>query len=424
MSSTPATKSPPRNVENVLDERAALACIHCGLCLAACPTYLETGNENLSPRGRIYLMRQIQNGRTGVNKSAVLPIDSCLGCLACQPACPSGVHFGELLETTRDFIERKFERPPFQRFLRRVLIEQVFPYPWRMRLALAPLNLIRHLGLEKHLPRFVRDAAALVPAEVTEEYIPESSPAATPARRGRVGFVTGCVQSVLFGLTNAASVRLLNRAGYDVIAPPEQGCCGALYSHSGRLEKARECARHNIAVFETLGLDYIIVNAAGCGSTLKEYGHLLKDDAAWADRARTFAAKVRDLVEILPVEQFQSQLARHESLVTYHDACHLLNPQGIRKQPRDLLKAVCGKNFVELPEADICCGSAGSYNLTQPDLAGRLQSRKTENILKTGARIVVTTNPGCLLQIRAGLQKAGRGDIEVLHLAEFLARYV
>jgi len=293
-----------------------------------------------------------------------------------------------------------------------------------MRLATAPVKYIRHLGLDKFLPKFARDAMSLLPSDVAEaEALPEFS-AATTARRGRVGFITGCVQSVLFGATNAASARLLNRAGYDVVTPFAQGCCGAIYSHSGHLEKARDCARRNIAAFEAEELDYIVIAASGCGSTLKDYGHLLKNDPKWAVRAMAFAAKMRDLVELLPAETFQLPPAPHASLVTYHDACHLANPQGIRQQPRDLLKAACGGNFVELPETELCCGSAGTYNLTQPDMAAQLQQRKIGNIIKTGAKTVVTTNPGCLLQIRAGLREAGRTDIEAVHIAEFLERWL
>lgn len=421
MSLTPNIGSRPSRPETFLDERSALSCVHCGLCLAACPTYLETGNENLSPRGRVYQMRQLQSGRAALDDVAVAPIDSCLGCLACQPACPAGIHYGELLETTRDFIERGFTRPWFERALRRWVIEGVFPFPWRMRLALLPLKLIRALGLERFLPKFARDAAALVPSGVTRVDLPEVSPGEGPAK-GRVGMITGCVQSVLFSPTNAATLRLLNRAGYDVVAPVQQGCCGALFSHSGRLEQARACARHNIAAFERHRLDYIIINASGCGSTLKNYGQLLKDDSVWVARAAAFSAKIKDLTEFLIPAGGRQPAASTTDRVTYHDACHLANAQGIRHQPRDLLKAVCGANFVELPETELCCGSAGTYNLTQPAMAARLQERKTGNILKTGAQTVVTTNPGCLLQIRAGLRKAGRPDIEALHIADFLER--
>jgi glycolate oxidase iron-sulfur subunit len=405
--------------EPFLDEKKSLACVHCGLCLSACPTYLETGNENDSPRGRIYLMRALQDGRSPLSDVAVRHIDLCLGCRACEVACPSGVQYGELLEATREHIEKHYRRSVFQTFLRRVAIEKVFPFSGRMKLALLPAKLIRALRAETVLPKFARDALALIPREIKEGRWPEISPAKALAR-SRVGFIRGCVMNVLFGDTNEVSVQLLNEAGCDVVTPQEQGCCGALYAHGGNLNEARACARRNIEAFEKHELDAIIINAAGCGSTLKEYGHLLHDDPEWAERGKAFSAKVKDLTEVLEKSKVQSPKSK---VVTYHDACHLCHAQRITKQPRELLKAVAGKNFVELPESEICCGSAGSYNLTEPEMAERLQRRKTENILKTGAQIVVTTNPGCLLQIRAGLKNAGAEHIEVLHIADFLQRY-
>ncbi|HYV28986.1 MAG TPA: (Fe-S)-binding protein [Candidatus Eisenbacteria bacterium] len=438
--------SPPPS--HFLDDDKALACIHCGLCLAACPTYLETGNENDSPRGRIYLMRAVQDGRLPLGDTAVRHIDLCLGCRACEAACPSGVQYGELLESTRDHIEKNHRRSLFQNFLRRVVIEKIFPFPARLRLALFPANFLKRLGGERLLPKFARDALLLIPDEVKEVMLPEISPAAPhnedgrvkmeagsrasalpsplfpfrrSAPRGRVGFISGCVMSVMFGETNAASVKLLNRLGYEVVTPGGQICCGELYAHSGNLARARDCARHNIEVFEKLELDAIIINAAGCGSTLKEYHHLLHDDPAWAERGRQFSAKVKDLTEWLAerISDFGFQIS-DLGTVTYHDACHLAHPQRITKLPRDLVRAVAGKHYVELAEADVCCGSAGSYNLTEPEMAERLQQRKIQNILQTGAQIVVTSNPGCILQIRAGLEKAGASQIQVLHIADYL----
>jgi glycolate oxidase iron-sulfur subunit len=269
----------------------------------------------------------------------------------------------------------------------------------------------------------------LVPDDATAAKLPMVCPAVTGGpRKGRVGFISGCVMSVMFGQTNIASVRLITRAGYEVITPPLQGCCGALYAHGGNLKRARGCARHNIEVFERHNLAAIIINAAGCGSTLKEYGHLLRDDPEWAERAARFSAKVEDLTEWLARIKFRISspeshtggASRSAAMVTYHDACHLAHPQRITRQPRELVGVVAGNNFVELRESDVCCGSAGSYNLTEPEMAERLQRRKTENILKTGAQIVVTTNPGCILQIRAGLRKAGAKDVRVLHIADFL----
>ena len=402
--------------EPFLNEQKALACVHCGLCLSACPTYLETGNENDSPRGRIYLMRAIQDGRSPLSDAGVRHIDLCLGCRACEVACPSGVQYGELLESTREHIEKHYRRSTFQKFLRRVAIEKVFPFPTRMKLALLPSKMIRALHAESILPKFVREALSLIPLNAKEGRLPEWAAAAAPMK-GRVGFIRGCVMNVLFGDTNEASIQLLNAAGYDVVTPTAQICCGALYAHGGNLEEARACARRNIEVFEKHKLDVIVINVAGCGSTLKEYGHLLREDPEWAERAAAFGAKVKDLTEVIEPSKAQGPRSK---VVTYHDACHLCHAQRITKQPRNLVKAVVGKNFVELPESDVCCGSAGSYNLTEPEMAERLQRRKIENILKTGAQVVITTNPGCILQIRAGLKKAGAEQVEVLHIADFL----
>ena len=423
------------SLPSFLDERKSLACIHCGLCLSSCPTYLETGNENDSPRGRIYLMRAVQAGRIPLEGPAVRHIDRCLGCRACEAACPSGVDYGYLLEHTREHIDTRYRRPLHQRLLRSLFINRVFPFPSRLRLALLPVRLIRLLRIESALPKFLRDTLALVPSE-SPPGAKGSGPDVTPTSRtdrntpGRVGFIQGCVMSVLFRETNRASVALLNRAGYDVVTPRTQICCGALYAHGGRLEQARESARTNIQAFSGHNLDAVIINAAGCGSTLKEYGALLANDPVWAERARQFSDKVHDLTEWLAeragsapeVSRGNSQAPAdsHRARVTYHDACHLAHPQGVTRQPRDLIRAVAGDRFMEMAESDVCCGSAGSYNLTEPEMAERLQKRKIGNILKTNAEIVVTTNPGCLLQIRAGLAKAGAEHIRVLHIADYL----
>jgi glycolate oxidase iron-sulfur subunit len=420
MSSAPSANAP--GPARFLDYEKSLACIHCGLCLSSCPTYLETGNENDSPRGRIYLMRAVQDGRLALGDTAVRHVDLCLGCRACEAVCPSGVQYGELLESTRDHIEQHYQRSPWQQFLRRWLIERVFPYPERMELALMPARWVKELGLERLLPAFAREALALIPDEMTSTPLPALVKAAG-ASRGRVGFVSGCVMSVMFAETNASTVRLIQRAGFDVFTPAAQGCCGALFAHGGNLEEARAAARRNIAVFEQAQVDIIVINAAGCGSTLKEYGHLLHSDPAWAERARSFSSEVRDLTEWLC--GLGGALAcgnECSGKVTYHDACHLAHAQRIEKAPRSLVRAVAGDAFVELPEANVCCGSAGSYNLTEPEMAARLQQRKTDNILKTGAKTVVTTNPGCLLQMRAGLQKAGAHDVDVVHIADYLDR--
>ncbi|MGY8654803.1 MAG: (Fe-S)-binding protein [Verrucomicrobiia bacterium] len=419
-------ESPAQIPDRFLDDEKALACIHCGLCLSSCPTYLETGNENDSPRGRIYLMRAIQDGRLDMNDTSVGHVDLCLGCRACEAACPSGVQYGELLETTRDHIEKRHKRSVFQTILRRFVIERIFPFPRRLKLALVPAMIIRGLRLQVLLPKFARDALELIPSQWASEDSTELHQSVAGPRKGKVGFVDGCVMSVMFAKTNANSIRLLNAAGFEAVIPKSQSCCGALYAHSGQLEQARESARRNIDAFEAEKLDAIVINAAGCGSTLKEYAHLLKDDPKYAARAKVFNDKVRDLTEFLaehPVPNLSTLSSNSLSTykVTYHDACHLAHAQGISKQPRDLVKEIAGDYFVELPESDVCCGSAGTYNLTEPAMAERLQERKIQNILKTEARIVVTSNPGCMLQIQAGLRKAGRDDIEVRHIADYLA---
>ncbi|MBR90368.1 MAG: hypothetical protein CMO66_03730 [Verrucomicrobiales bacterium] len=405
------------NDERFIDEEKSLACVHCGLCLSACPTYLETGNENDSPRGRVYLMRALQTGRLQLEDAAVRHIDLCLGCRACETACPSGVEYGHLLEHTRDHVEQHYKRSWFQTFLRRFAIEKIFPFPGRMRWALLPARLIKTLHLQWLLPRFAREAFDLVPDFRKTAPLPSLSEATETPPRGHVGFIEGCVMQVMFGETNRTSVNLLNNAGWSVHNPAGQGCCGALYAHSGQLELARECARRNIAVFEALKLDAIIINAAGCGSTLKEYDQLLAEDNDWAERAKAFSNKVKDLTEWLEETQFANNGSGEK--VTYHDACHLAHPQGITTEPRILVRAVAGDRFVELPESEICCGSAGSYNLTEPEMAARLQKRKIDNILATEADVVVTSNPGCQLQIQAGLKKTG-SKMRVMHIADYL----
>lgn len=417
----------PRSVisEPFLDEEKSLACVHCGLCLGACPTYLETGNENDSPRGRIYLMRALQDGRLPMDATGVRHIDLCLGCRACENACPSGVAYGALLESTREHIERHHRRGAWSSFLRGVVIAQVFPFPERLELMLAPAQWMKRRRLDRFLPAALREMLSLVPPRRSQADLPPFSPAATQPARGRVGFVSGCVMSVIFQETNRATVALLNRAGYDVVTPPGQGCCGALDAHGGNLDRARHFARRLMESFDAQRLDAVIINAAGCGSTLKEYGHLLEKDPHWAARARAFGGKVKDLTEWLASSRLEWSRAGAELTgpVTYHDACHLAHAQRITRAPRELVRLVAGDRYVELPEADVCCGSAGSYNLTEPAMAKRLQRRKTDHIRAAGASLVVTTNPGCLLQIRAGLEHAGEEPIQVMHLADFLLEY-
>jgi glycolate oxidase iron-sulfur subunit len=421
----------PAGTDRFLDEARSLACIHCGLCLSSCPTYLETGNENDSPRGRIYQMRAVSEGRLDLDSGTVRHFDLCLGCRACEAACPSGVQYGALLEQTREHVEQRHSRGLIDTLIRRVMVEKIFPSRRATRLALAPAGWIKRTGLDRWLPGSLRRFTDLVPRRLDPARpLPAVSPASTRTRLGRVGFVSGCVMDVMFNRTNWNSIRLLNAAGYDVVTPAGQTCCGALHAHSGKLDLARAKARANLEVFAAADVDQIVINAAGCGSTLKEYDHLLHDDPGWRDRARRFSGQVLDLTEALVESPLF--LARLRDLqphrtegptVTYHDACHLAHAQRVKAAPRQLLQTALGPRFVELPESDVCCGSAGSYNLTEPEMAARLQQRKLANLLSTGAATVVTTNPGCILQLVAGVENRG-ANIQVEHLADSLAAWL
>ena len=370
-----------------------------------------------SPRGRIYLMKGLMEGTVIPSADVVRHLDRCLGCRACETACPSGVHYGEILEATRSHLADAPARSRAKSMGIR-LVQQIFPYPRRLRAVLAPVRLAQRAGIWPMLRRFA-GAASLLPDLRAAERIPPVVPARGEEKR-RVGLLTGCVNSVLFGETNAATVRVLSRNGCRVIVPATQGCCGALHLHSGARETAKALARSLIDAFPE-DLDAIAVNAAGCGAAMKEYGHLLRNDASYADRARRFAEKVRDVTELvasLPVEPPAHSI---QGRATYHDACHLAHAQGVREPPRALLKAVPGLELVELEDSDLCCGSAGSYNLTEPGMARRLQARKVARIRESGARYVLVANPGCSLQIAAGLRAAGI-EAEVLHPIELLDR--
>jgi glycolate oxidase iron-sulfur subunit len=419
-------------------------CVHCGFCLPTCPTYVLWGEEMDSPRGRIYLMKAGLEGRTDMTPSFVGHFDACLGCMACVTACPSGVQYAPLIEATRGQIERRHPRSLADRLFRSAIFA-LFPYPRRLRVALAPLALIqsvarslrvgrhfqgRHGGPER-LALQVRDRGLLarlramlsLAPEVTWRSLFASVPERTPAigaRRLTVGLLTGCVQRLVFPRVNDATVNVLAAEGCDVVAPADQGCCGALALHAGRLEDARAFARRTIAAFERAGVERIAVNAAGCGSSMKEYGQLLADDPDWAERARTFSERVRDVTEIV-ADLGEPRAPRHPIAlrVAYHDACHLAHAQGVRQQPRDLLRSIPGIELVPFAEQDICCGSAGIFNLVEPDTARQLGDRKVGFIDVMQPDLVATANPGCTLQMAAAAARLGRSwpirhPIEVL----------
>jgi glycolate oxidase iron-sulfur subunit len=410
-------------------ERALIdKCVHCGFCLPTCPTYALWGEEMDSPRGRIYLMKSGLEGRVAMTDAFVGHFDACLGCMACVTACPSGVEYAPLVEATRAQIDRRHQRSPGDRLFRAALFA-VIPYPARLRLALAPLVVYRWIkplidrsGLLNLLPPRVRALARLAPT-MTMKSLMASTAEVTPAsgaRRMRVGLLTGCVQRLAFAQVNEATVRVLAAEGCEVVAPRAQGCCGALALHAGREPDARVFARRAIEVFEQTGVERVVVNAAGCGSSMKEYERLFAGDPGWAARARAFSARVRDVNELL-IELGEPRATRHplNLRVAYHDACHLAHAQGVRQQPRDLLQQIPGVEILPFAEEDMCCGSAGIYNLVQPTPARQLGERKVTHIAATSPDVVATANPGCTLQIASIAADIGQ-PLRVMHPIELI----
>ena len=402
-------------------------CVHCGFCLPACPTYVLWGREADSPRGRIYLIKAVFEGRAQPNDPGfVQHIDRCLGCMSCVTACPSGVRYDRLIELTRPTVETNADRSWLDRSYRRLLFA-LFPHPARLRWISAALRafqasgaqrLLRASGLLKLLPRRLGALERLTPKlSAREAPLPRIVPAVAPRRR-RVGMLLGCVQREFFSGVNAATARILAAEGCEVHVP-SQGCCGALMLHSGLAGEARAAARALIDAFDVDGLDHIVINAAGCGSAMKEYGALLADDHVYAERARTFASKCVDVSELL-VELGPTAPRRPLPWkVAYHDACHLQHAQQVKAAPRQVLATVPGLEVREIGESEICCGSAGVYNLLEPDAAEALRDRKVANVLRTGCDVVVSSNPGCLLQIASGLEASGK-PVRTLHLVELL----
>jgi glycolate oxidase iron-sulfur subunit len=400
-------------------------CVHCGFCLTTCPTYVLWGEEPDSPRGRIYLMKQGLDG-VPMTDSMVRHVDRCLGCMACVTACPSGVRYDRLIEDTRAQVERRHTRPARDRALREAIFA-LFPYRRRLRLLRGPLRayqsgavqrLIARSGLRSRLGPTLATLESLAPRLTPVPRPPHRVPARGP-RRAVVGVLTGCVQDAFFPQVNAATIRVLAAEGCDVVIPPGQGCCGALSVHNGREREAQRFARRLIDTFADAGVDQVVVNAAGCGSSMKEYADLLRDDPRYAERAAAFAARVRDLSEILV--ELGPAAPRHPLPVTiaYHDACHLAHAQGVRAQPRELLRAIPGLELREITEPEICCGSAGVWNILNPVAAAELGDRKAAGVLATGASLLVTANPGCLMQVAAAVRRQG-GELALAHTATVL----
>ena len=387
------------------DARAGIdTCVHCGFCLQACPTYLTLQDENDSPRGRIVLMREILDGTLSPDDPSVRThFDRCLGCRACETACPSGVPYGHLIEATRETLAARHPIP----FVARVILA-VFARPRLLALALAGSRLVRAMRLPALLSRLPgRIGFAMAMLASTRPSVEKRKWTATGSgARGTTALLTGCVMEGLFGETNRATERVLVANDYACTPAPGQRCCGALHAHAGDADTARALARANVAAFEAAAPDFIVVNAAGCGAMMKEYGHLLRDDPEWADRAARVAAKVRDVSELLAAAG-PKQGGTVRASVTYDAPCHLLHAQRISAPPLAVLAAVKGLTLTPLADADQCCGSAGIYNLVEPEVSDIVLTPKLANIAATKARMVATGNPGCLMQIGAGLRRAG-----------------
>ncbi len=434
-STTPDVPAPSTRVGTDIDYEKFLDCVHCGLCTAACPTYLETGDENNSPRGRIYLMRSVVDGRLELSPKVSEHLDLCLDCRSCETACPSGVQYGRLIEPFRASqraAEAAAGKAKNNDWFHRLILYGLFPFPARMRLALLPAKIMQKLGIDRlmenigltrllpqRLRRMQRFLPRLVPGGPP---LPEFLPAIGP-RRARVALFTGCVADAVFRHAHWATARVLQHNGCDVVVPRNQVCCGAIHYHSGADAPAMQMAQANAATFDAAGVDAVIVNVAGCGAMLKDYGHIAHElepqNAALGDSLSRCAAKMKDVSEFLAELGLVPPTGEIKLRAVYQDACHLVHAQRIRDQPRDLLAQIPGLDLIPIAEPEICCGAAGSYNLTEPDMSDRLAARKLGNILAAKPQAVITGNVGCSMQIQAALRQAGR-DIWVAHPMELL----
>jgi len=405
-------------------------CVHCGFCLSACPTYLETGNELDSPRGRIYLIKSVMEERIPLGNFAVNHIDKCLGCLACETACPSGVKYRQLIETTRSQIERNYSRTLSDRLYRAFLFK-LFPYQKRLSLILPFLyfynkiglrKLVASTGILKKISRNLHKMEQMVPLpdSVSITRYPEVIPSRKKTKY-RVAFLTGCVQNAFFSKTNRDSIEVLTKLGCEVVVPEHQQCCGALSNHSGRLEEGREFARHTIDTFGSLKVDYLVINSAGCGSNIKDYDDLFTPADKYFLKAKELSEKTRDIMEFIDEIGIDEDLKELKLKVTYQDACHISHGQSIIQAPRNVLLKIPGLRLIEMNESSHCCGSAGIYNLVQPEMAEQILRRKISNIEKTDADVLAVSNPGCLIQIQKGIRENGL-KIKTVHPVELLNR--
>ncbi|WP_064201224.1 (Fe-S)-binding protein [Brevibacillus brevis] len=420
---------------NKLDYDELSNCMRCGFCQPACPTFRETGYEAASPRGRIALMKAVADGVMEPDKDFVDQMNLCLGCRACEPVCPAGVPYGQLIEQTREAIEEVQEHPWWVKAVRKLAFFHLFPHQKRMYQLGGLLHFyqrsgaqkaVRKLGVLSILPKQMREMEAIMPEASGKGIVDFFGGTVIPAvgeRKYRVGMFHGCIMDVLFNETNRNTVRLLSEAGCEVIIAPDQVCCGALHAHSGEREQARHLARKNVAAFHKANVDIIVSNAGGCGAMLQEYDHLLAEDAEWQEKAQWFASRVKDISEVLALLVEPKTWQSLPQRITYQSSCHLRNGMKVTKEPVNLLQAIPGATYVQLREGDRCCGSAGIYNLVQPEMAGSLLDEKMGHVAATQADVLVTSNPGCLLQMKAGIHRAGlEGKMEAVHIVDLLAR--
>jgi glycolate oxidase iron-sulfur subunit len=443
-----------------LDYEQLTNCMRCGFCLPACPTFRETGIEPASPRGRIALMKAVADGLMQPDRPFEEQMNLCLGCRACEPACPAGIKYGQLIEQTRDAVEdHTTSHRWWVKVVRNIAFKQVFTYQKRMRLLGGALafyqqsglrRIVRGTGILKLFPAQMREMENILP-DASYRGVAERIGVRHPPRHHKlatVGLFRGCIMDVLFTETNIHTVELLQEAGFEVVIPEAQNCCGALHAHSGETEDAKAMARRNIRAFRDAGVDFIASNAGGCGALLVEYGHLLHGDPDWEQDAEWFAARVMDVSDLLvrygkPLSFGNNEQSDHSNhsnnsnhsaqpgtipksvRITYQDSCHLRNVMRSSEAPRRLMRQVPGVQFVEMKEADRCCGSAGIYNLTQPEMAGQILAHKMKHANATGADVLLTSNPGCLLQMKLGIAKHGAGSrVEAVHIVDFLHRHL
>ncbi len=413
MIDNPITKSWPTFSQRLQD------CVHCGFCLPACPTYQLWGQEADSPRGRIHLMKQNHEGIIPMDSIFKQHIDACLGCMSCVSACPSGVRYDELIEHTRASLEDNYQRPPFDRAFRKFLFS-IFPYPKRVRVAAVMGIVANKIGANKLAsfdPRLKALTSVMPDKKLAQVLRPATKSASAKGdKRLRVGILSGCVQRVYFSQVNQATIDVLTAEGIEVVSPTQQNCCGALEFHSGEADSAIEKAKLTIEAFEKENVDAIVVNAAGCGSSMKDYGRLLADDPIYAQRALEFSEKVEDISEFLSRITPRAKRNRIDLKVAYQDPCHLLHAQQISSQPRKMILQIPGIELIDLQEPNICCGSAGIYNLVEPETGAELGRRKAVIIKEANPQIVASANPGCTLQLQRYLDK----EVKVIHWIELL----